>query len=198
MSIVLLAGGRTRESESYKALSAALEGVLEGGAKGELIHLGAMDIAFCRECADHGRLGCKPDGQCKLEDDFEKVLQKLLDADAVVFSSPVHFTGMGSSLRAFFHRLQQVCRHEDTRTRLEGKMAMGVFIGGGASQSVKKLRKIMEECGFSEAGMITMPRQSVKIKKEMLHAAGKQLASGGQYIKTSPEEKAQARKSDSL
>ena len=76
-----------------------IKGAEEKGAQGEKLYLFDLDIKPCRACAV-----CEKTKKCVIEDDHQKVLDKMDQADIVVFSSPTYFSNVSSVAKAFIDR----------------------------------------------------------------------------------------------
>ena len=68
----------------------ALEGAASVGADTEMVMLRKCRIEYCTNC-----LKCYKDldseiAPCSLRDDVDQILEKIRDADGIIFSSPVH------------------------------------------------------------------------------------------------------------
>lgn len=77
-----------------------LRGSQEAGNEAEKIRVAALKIhpcSACYYCRDHG-------GQCVHKDDMAELLQKMIDADVIVFSSPVYFYSIDAQLKAVIDR----------------------------------------------------------------------------------------------
>jgi multimeric flavodoxin WrbA len=82
---------------------------------------------------------CLKDGNCSIRDDMQPLYDKLLEADHVIFASPIFFYGITSQAKAIVDRCQAlwVRRHvlhmggEDKRVR------RGIFISVGATRGEK-------------------------------------------------------------
>ena len=71
-----------------------------------------MTIERCRQCDDDGWGLCRREGRCIIEDDFAGLVDKIARADAVVFSTPVYFSDLSESMKAFLDRLRRTCIQE--------------------------------------------------------------------------------------
>ena len=56
----------------------------------------------CFECK---RLGGKSYGKCAVQDGLTPILERLADADGIIFGSPVYFHSITGKMRMFFERL---------------------------------------------------------------------------------------------
>jgi len=62
---------------------------------------GQTPFAPCDACQAHKRLK----GECRIEDGFQKLRDKWLDADAVIYSVPVYHMGIPGQVKCFIDRL---------------------------------------------------------------------------------------------
>ena len=63
----------------------ALRGAEDYGAETELVTLAERDIKPCDGC-----LSCEKTGLCHIDDDVQEVYEKMLDADGIIFGTPVY------------------------------------------------------------------------------------------------------------
>ena len=84
-------------------LREALSGAESAGAKTEYIHLSDYDIAPCIECN-----ACYSRGNCKIQDDFQQLLKKILDADRLIFATRVFFMIVCAQDKLLFDRSQSL------------------------------------------------------------------------------------------
>ena len=66
-----------------------LKGAAEHGTDTELFSVSGKDIRGCDAC-----YSCIATGECHIKDDMQEIYGKLLEADGVVFGSPVYFYNM--------------------------------------------------------------------------------------------------------
>jgi multimeric flavodoxin WrbA len=179
MKILAISGSRNPNGQTAAAVSSMIIGVTNAGAVAEQIYLPLLHIERCRQCDDNGWGLCRTEGQCIIKDDFTSIAAKIRLADAIIFSTPVYYSDLSESLRAFLDRLRRTCRHDKGRTSISGKSAIGVCVagggGGGAQNCCVNLEKILSTCGFDVVDMIPVRRQNLDNKKERLSIAGEWL-----------------------
>ena len=71
----------------------------------ELVHLYDHSYAGCRSCFQCKRLGGKHYGTCAVKDGLTPILEKLAQADAIVFGSPIYFGNVTGMMRMLEERL---------------------------------------------------------------------------------------------
>ena len=115
-------------------LREALSGAKSAGANTEYVHLPDYDIAPCIECNT-----CYSRGECKIQDDFQQLLQKMLDADRLIFATPVFFMNVCAQAKIFIDRSQCLWSYKyilkkqifDTE---RDRRAMVIAVGGSKSK----------------------------------------------------------------
>ena len=95
----------------HKNTATILQHVLDGAkaaapeAQTELLHLYDYSFTGCRSCFQCKRLGGKHYGRCAIKDGITPVLEKLTQADAIVFGTPIYFSEVTGMLRMLEERL---------------------------------------------------------------------------------------------
>jgi multimeric flavodoxin WrbA len=116
-----------------------------------------------------------------IADDLAELVEKIRQADAVVFATPVYYSDLSESLRAFTDRLRRLCTHAAGRAAIKGKPALGVCVagggGGGAPACCVSLDRVLATCGFEVVDMLPVRRQNLPAKLPILEHAGRWLAS---------------------
>jgi len=98
--IGILSSPRGGNSQTRRLAQAFAAGVREAGGDVELVDLCALNIAYCQACDV-----CHRTGHCVHEDDFPPLRQKLVQADAVMFSSPNYFRSVTAQLKTMIDRM---------------------------------------------------------------------------------------------
>lgn len=92
-----------------------LENVLEGAAEAdndvltETVNLYDYDYKGCYSCFQCKRIGGASYGKCAIKDGIQELLQNVLNADIVVFGSPIYFSDITGMMRSFLERLYFPC-----------------------------------------------------------------------------------------
>ena len=84
MKIIGLVGS-PREGNTKILIEEALKAAKNKEIETELIHLGKMKISPCNACD-----ACKDAGDCIIKDDFQKVVEKIKQAQGIIIGSPVY------------------------------------------------------------------------------------------------------------
>lgn len=99
-NVLILSGSPRKGGNSDILCDKFAEGAQESGNDVEKIWIQGKKIApcvACYYCKDHK-------GECAIKDDMAVVLQKMLDADVIVLSSPVYFYSISAQLKAVIDR----------------------------------------------------------------------------------------------
>ncbi len=102
-----VAEGLNKKGNTYHSLLEYSKTLKEEGIDSEIAWLGPNDLKGCKACGYCSKINKL---ECVYKDEvFHNVVNKLVEADGVVFASPVYFAGMSSSLKAFLDRAFIVC-----------------------------------------------------------------------------------------
>ncbi|HDD42969.1 MAG TPA: flavodoxin family protein [Nitrososphaeria archaeon] len=129
IKVVGICGGHKRGGASELFCLEALKSCEEAGASTDFIHLADYEIEPCQACFD-----CAPQraGRCVLEDDFEEVSKRLLEADGLIVCSPVYFGLVSGKLKNFMDRTISLrVNGFKLRNKVGGAIAVGAARGGG-------------------------------------------------------------------
>ena len=105
MKVIGLNGSPRKNWNSAQMLEHALKGAAAAGAETQLIHLIDLNATGCRSCFACKRIGGKSFGRCAVRDDLTDILNRILEADAVIISAPVYFGDVPGMVRNLFERL---------------------------------------------------------------------------------------------
>lgn len=99
MKVLGIMGSPRVGGNSDILLDQALAGVREAGAEVEKIILDGKKISGCKDCKK-----CNETALCVIKDDMLEIQNKILEADAVIHSSPVYFWSMTAQMKAYLDR----------------------------------------------------------------------------------------------
>jgi len=142
--------GSPRKGNTEWMLTKLVEAAREAGAEAELVLLRQKDIKLCRGCltCEVGR-DRKP-GVCVMKDDMAPLLAKMLEADAIVFGTPVYFYMLSALLKNFIDRTVPIW------PLLKGKRAAGVAVAEDTiGQAIANIRTYTDLCRMEWVGDVT-------------------------------------------
>jgi multimeric flavodoxin WrbA len=180
LNILVISGSRNPQGQTARAVGSFIKGLEAGGGATETVFLPPLTIERCRQCEDDGWGLCKKEGKCIIEDDFSGLLEKLRNADAAAFATPVYFADLSESLKAFLDRLRRIMRNDAAKPGIAAKPAAGICVaggrGGGSPSCCFLLERTLTTIGFDVLDMVPVRRQNLAMKLPILEAAGKNLA----------------------
>ncbi|MDD1695607.1 MAG: flavodoxin family protein [Methanoregula sp.] len=181
MKIVVLMGS-PRKGNTFRACEEFREHLQKiCPAEFEYIWLKDARIEPCKGC-----FVCFPHGEDKCpnrDDDVHVIEQKMLDADGVIFASPVYSSNVTGQMKTFIDRIS----YTGHRPRFFGKKAFFLVTTGilGAGDVLKYMKKIAWSWGFECAGttgLITpngaVPRYRAEINTKLLRKGAKNFSAG--------------------
>lgn len=77
-----------------------VEGAMAAGHQVEKISLAGKNIQFCRGC-----LACQKLGKCVIKDDVNDIMSKVLEADTVVWATPIYYYEMSGQMKTLIDRM---------------------------------------------------------------------------------------------
>lgn len=97
---ILVISTSLRANSNSKALAEAFaEGAASAGHEVELVSLRDKQISFCRGC-----FACLKLGRCVIRDDAPAIVEKMHDADVIVFASPIYYYEMSGQMKTLLDR----------------------------------------------------------------------------------------------
>jgi multimeric flavodoxin WrbA len=134
MRVLGIMGSPRRNSNTEILLDKALEGATEAGAEIEKVLISKLRISPCLEI-----YACFKDGNCTIRDDMQPLYDKLVEADHVVFASPMFFYGVTGQAKALIDRCQALWarRHVLGMGKEDKRARRGVFVSVGATRGEK-------------------------------------------------------------
>ncbi len=89
------------EGNSDTLLRAVLQEAQRVGAHVDHLWLGHARLGFCTECNF-----CYTTGTCKITDDFQPIMQRILAADRLILATPIYFAGFCAQAKRLIDRCQ--------------------------------------------------------------------------------------------
>ena len=99
MNIVILEGSPNKNGSSNLLADCFRQGAEEAGHRVEIIDAAHAAIHPCTGC-----IHCGYEGPCAQKDDMEKIRKQILNADMMVFVTPLYYYGMSAQLKILIDR----------------------------------------------------------------------------------------------
>lgn len=132
MKVIAFNGSPKKEGNTYHALKMVGEELEKNGIDFEIIHVGNKNIRGCMAC---GQCAKNKDEKCAINtDQVNEWIQVIKQADGILLGSPVHFSGMSSTMKAFLDRAFYVHSTNDGLFRHKvGASVVSVRRSGGSA-----------------------------------------------------------------
>jgi len=174
MKVVGICGSPRRGNTEWM-LRKLLEAVAHRGAEAELVLLRKKKVKSCNGCLTCEVGGKARKGICSIQDDMQEIYPKLLEADCLVFGTPVYFEMLSGLLKNFIDRTCPVW------PRLEGKLFAGIAVAEeGVGKAIENLRTYCSVCDMRWGGYVTalaktagQVSENVKVEKKLEQLARK-------------------------
>jgi multimeric flavodoxin WrbA len=98
--IVVISTSIRANSNSEALAKSFADGASYAGNEVEFITLKDKQIDFCKGC-----LVCQQTGNCVIKDDVTKIMDKVIDADIVVWATPIYYYEMSGQMKVLIDRL---------------------------------------------------------------------------------------------
>ncbi|MBN2136822.1 MAG: flavodoxin family protein [Sedimentisphaerales bacterium] len=134
-------------------LRRALAGAESADAEVEYVRLSDFKIGPCIECNS-----CYTTGVCVLEDDYHRLLRKILDADRLIFASPVFFMSLCAQAKTLIDRGQclwaaKYILKKSPPPEHNDRKAMVIAVGGSKSKKQFDCIRLMMKTYFDSLGI---------------------------------------------
>ncbi len=191
MKILALQGSPRPKGNTQAVLDAVLSAAQGAGADVETVQLSELtDLTGCQEC-----FGCQSQTDepgCIVEDDMQAILNKVLEADATIWATPVFCWTPSWLMKMAMDRLYCMFKFQesgDYKCLLAGrKMAVVVTAGGGKDEGADMIEEIFKRLaqfsGGRWLGALLAPGvktpETIRADADLLERArvfGRQLAS---------------------
>ncbi len=183
MKILLISSSPHKEKSMSIALANKVLKPLSGkNTEIEVIHLANLIINFCRHCeACHQRILW-----CPIKDDAPKVINKMLEADGIIFATPNYINHITASMKALFERASHFIHCK----RLLGKYVAATVSSGSREnkQVLDYIRYYAHTCGAQYSGGISACAITIGEKTDAAKRLGKKLLLDIQAKKIFPEQ----------
>ena len=127
MKTIVINASPRKKWNTAEIMQSAQKGAESVGAETEYFNLYDLVFTGCRSC-----LACKlkekTKGKCYWRDDLTDVIEKILDADALLIGSPIYFGQPTSEFRALVERLIFcIMSYDDGSSYYTSKVNVGIF-----------------------------------------------------------------------
>lgn len=128
MRVVAFNGSPRKEGNTFQALKMVTDELVKEGIDVEIIHVGNQMIKGCLAC---GACRRNKDEKCVITgDSVNEWIQKMITADGILLGTPVYFSGIAGTMKAFLDRAFYVANTGVLRHKV-GASVVAVRRSGG-------------------------------------------------------------------
>ncbi len=150
MKIVILEGSPNKKGSSNLLADCFRQGAEEAGHTVEIIDTAHGNIAPCTGC-----VRCGYEGPCVQKDDVEHIRGEILNADMLVFVTPLYYYGMSAQLKTMIDRF---CAFNSSIQRKHMKSALLAAAWNSDGWTFEALeahyRTLVRYLNFEDMGMV--------------------------------------------
>ncbi len=189
MKILGISCSPRRQGNTVALLEEVFRGAKQEGAETELYRVSDSQIEPCQGC-----MSCWESGECVIEDDMRDLTERMVNADGIVFGTPIYFYNMTAQAKAIIDRTIALGRPErNLSNKVGGVVAVAGSLGlvdalkdfyfyfvtrqilpanyvaayGGAEGEVKNLEKCMQACHDLGRQMVQIAAQNFQYPKDI-------------------------------
>jgi len=158
------ASPKMEKSQTRRLVMAVLEGARQAGADVTFVDICSLEIKYCTACGT-----CYAKGECIHDDDFPVILEKMLDADGIVWGSPNYINSVTAQLKTLLDRMADSIHCQS----FAGKYGCSVSTAGGsmAEEVADYMNETMRNLGATTVGKVAVllgadPNAIVPAEKE--------------------------------
>ena len=152
MKILVLTGSPRKGGNSATLADHFIKGAKEAGHSIERFDAAFKKVHPCIACNS-----CGMDGPCVFKDDFEFVRKHIVDADCVVFATPMYYFGISSQLKAVIDRFYAI--NGSIHVPKKAVLLM-TYANTAASEAVpikSHYEVLLKYLGWTDAGQVIAP-----------------------------------------
>jgi multimeric flavodoxin WrbA len=147
--IGISASPKMEKSQTRRLVMGVLEGARQTGADITLVDICSLKINYCTACGT-----CYARGECIHDDDFPVLLEKMLDADGIVWGSPNYINSVTAQLKTVLDRMADSIHCQS----FTGKYGCSVSTAGGsmAEEVADYMNLTMRNLGATTVGKVAV------------------------------------------
>ncbi len=109
--VVVISSSPRKGGNSDTMCDEFVRGARDAGNEAVKYFLEDIEFSSCKACYK-----CKtPEMKCFQEDQISEILEKMMEADVIVYATPVYYYGMCGTLKMFFDRCYPIFRHLENK-----------------------------------------------------------------------------------
>ncbi|WP_407430922.1 flavodoxin family protein [Methanobrevibacter sp.] len=109
--VVVISSSPRKGGNSDTLCDEFVKGAIDGGNEAVKYFLEDIEFGSCKAC-----MACKtPERECFQEDEISIILDDMMDADVIVYATPIYYFSMTGTLKSFFDRCYPIFNHLENK-----------------------------------------------------------------------------------
>ena len=153
LKIAVLTGSPRRNGNTNHLADQFIKGAKEAGHEVFRFDCAQRKISPCMACNS-----CDRNGPCVFQDDFEEFRPRIIEADVIVFASPMYSYGFSSQIKMAIDRFYALLGDLHGKTKRTALlMAYGEVEPEIAEPMIAHYHRMRRSLGWTDAGMVVAP-----------------------------------------
>ena len=149
MKILVITGSPRKNGNSNTLAEHFIKGAEEAGHKVVRFDSAFKNVHPCVACNK-----CGMNGECVFKDDFEFVRNNIVDADAVVFATPMYYFGISAQIKAVIDRFYAINGQIHVPKKAVLIMTYADTSSKEAQPIINHYETLLNYLGWSDAGKV--------------------------------------------
>ena len=149
MKILVITGSPRKNGNSNTLTDNFIKGAQEAGHNVVRFDSAFKNVHPCIACNK-----CGMNGQCVFKDDFEFIRDNIVDADAVIFATPMYYFGISAQIKAVIDRFYAINGQIHTPKKSALIMTYADTSSKEAQPIISHYETLLNYLGWSDSGKI--------------------------------------------
>lgn len=182
MKVVAFNGSPNKNGNTHGALKIVGAELEKENIEFEIIHVGNKVIRGCLACGGCSR---NMNEKCVINDEVNDWIQKMKEADGIILASPVHYSGIGGTMKSFLDRAFYVTsvnggmlRHKVGASVVAVRRSGGVSTFSQLNNYINYSEMVIPTSNYWNVGYGTAPGEIAKDEEgnQIMRVLGKNMA----------------------
>ena len=149
MKILVITGSPRKDGNSNTLADSFIKGAQEAGHSVVRFDSAFKNVHPCIACNK-----CGMNGECVFKDDFEFIRDNIVDADAVVFATPMYYFGISAQIKAVIDRFYAINGQIHVPKKAVLIMTYADTSAKEAQPIISNYETLLNYLGWSDAGRV--------------------------------------------
>ncbi|MBQ4472289.1 MAG: flavodoxin family protein [Alphaproteobacteria bacterium] len=164
MKILVLNGSPTRDGNTVALVNAFKEGAESNGHEVTVLDVAHKKVNGCMSCGYCHGAG---NGKCAQKDDMQEIYPHLMEAEMIVFASPIYYFTMSAQLEAVIQRFYAINHPPKAKytALLLSSYSPDVYTG-----AIAQYKDMIGYMGMTDRGIVTADNSTNKTPTKLAEA----------------------------